>query len=255
MTKDRPLIGLNMDLRGTTKGRVPHSILLTGYYDCILTAGGIPVLIPPLVKETDVEPILENLDGLVLVGGDDLDPIKQGLPNHQSIVKTPDRREVADRLLCKLAANRRMPTLAIGLGMQELNVVHGGGLYLHLPEDFPKGFPHRDPQGGAHRHIVIMEPGTKMEEIYGEGEIRVNSYHHQGIRKLAPIFRPAAHAPDGLLEAYEHHDLSEWWAIGVQWHPENEGHISLDTQLLEAFIEAAAERVAAPAGLSLAKAS
>jgi len=84
-----------------------------------------------------------------------------------------------------------------------------------------------------------MEPGTVMEEIYGPDEIRVNSYHHQGVRKLAPLFRPSAHAPDGLVEAYEHHDMDEWWCVGVQWHPENEGHISLDTQLLEAFIEAA----------------
>ena len=79
--------------------------------------------------------------------------------------------------------------------MQELNVVNGGGIYLHLPEDMPRGIPHRDPQGGVHRHTVVMEPGTRMEEIYGPGEIRVNSYHHQGIRKLAPIFRVGAARP------------------------------------------------------------
>ena len=80
-----------------------------------------------------------------------------------------------------------------------------------------------------------------MEEIYGPGEIRVNSYHHQGIRKLAPIFRVAALAPDGLIEAFEGKDPS-WWVTGVQWHPENEGSISLDTQLIEAFTEAALAR-------------
>ena len=151
----------------------------------------------------------------------------------------PERRELADRLLCKLVQQRRMPVLGIGLGMQELNVVNGGGLFLHLPEDMPKGIPHRDPQGGAHRHTVVMEPGTRLEEIYGPGEIRVNSYHHQGIRKLAPIFRVAALAPDGLIEAFEGKDPT-WWVIGVQWHPENEGNISLDMQLIEAFVAAAA---------------
>ena len=117
-----------------------------------------------------------------------------------------DRRESADRMLIKLVQQRRLPVLGIGLGMQQLNVVNGGGIYLHLPEDMPRCIPHRDPQGGVHRHTVIMEPGTRMEEIYGPGEIRVNSYHHQGIRKLAPIFRVAAVAPDGLIEAFEGKD-------------------------------------------------
>ncbi len=90
-----------------------------------------------------------------------------------------------------------------------------------------------------------------MEEIYGPGEIRVNSYHHQGIRRLAPIFRVGALAPDGLIEAFEGKDPG-WWVTGVQWHPENEGNISLDMQLIEAFTEAAA---GVTTGLALAKAS
>jgi putative glutamine amidotransferase len=143
-----------------------------------------------------------------------------------------------------------MPVLGIGLGMQELNVFYGGGIYLHLPEDLPKSIPHRDPQGGAHRHTVVMESGSKMEEIYGEGEIRVNSYHHQGVRKLAPMFRVGAVAPDGLIEAIENKDPG-WFCIGVQWHPENEGNISLDMQLIEAFIAAARQASGAP---TLAKA-
>ena len=94
-----------------------------------------------------------------------------------------------------------------------------------------------------------------MEEIYGPGEIRVNSYHHQGIRKLAPIFRVGALAPDGLIEAFEGKDPS-WWVVGVQWHPENEGNISLDMQLIEAFTAAAAAHTSASKGsLTLARAS
>jgi putative glutamine amidotransferase len=116
----------------------------------------------------------------------------------------------------------------------------------------PRGIPHYDSQGGVHRHTVIMEPGTRLEEIYGPGEIRVNSYHHQGIRKLAPNFRCGALAPDGLIEAYEGKDPN-WWVVGVQWHPENEGNISLDMQLIEAFTTAAATW--SKSALSLAKAS
>jgi putative glutamine amidotransferase len=189
----------------------------------------------------------------MLTGGDDLDPRKMGLSPHPSVTMIPERRELADRLLCKLVQQRRIPTLGIGLGMQELNVVSGGGIFLHLPEDMPRGIPHRDPQGGAHRHTVVMEAGTRLEEIYGPGEIRVNSYHHQGIRKLAPLFRTGALAPDGLIEAFEGKDPS-WWVIGVQWHPENEGNISLDMQLIEAFTDAASSSWK-KAPLTLAKAS
>jgi putative glutamine amidotransferase len=255
--KDRPLIGINTDYRANVKGRTPHSYIHGGYFDVILAANAVPVIIPPLVKEHDLSPILDRLDGVMLTGGDDLDPRKMGLSPHPSITVMSDRRETSDRMLCKLLQQRRMPVLGIGLGAQELNVVNGGGIYVHLPEDMPKGIPHRDPQGGAHRHTVVMEPGTRMEEIYGPGEIRVNSYHHQGIRKLAPNFRVGAVAPDGLIEAFEGKETG-WWVVGVQWHPENEGNISLDMQLIEAFTEASsnfARTRTTPTPLSLAKAS
>ena len=244
--KNRPLIGINADFRSTAKGRTPQTYLHSGYYDCLLAAGALPIILPPMAKEHDLAPILDRLDGILLTGGDDLDPKKMGLAPHPSITPMVERRESADRLLVKLVQQRRMPVLAIGVGMQLLNVINGGGIFLHLPEDMPRCIPHRDPQGGVHRHTVVMEAGTRLEEIYGPGEIRVNSYHHQGIRKLAPNFRVAAVAPDGLIEAYEGKDHS-WWVTGVQWHPENEGSISLDTQLIEAFAEASASSKMAPA--------
>jgi putative glutamine amidotransferase len=239
MTKDRPLIGINADYCAV-KGRTPHTAMHSGYYDCILTAGGLPVILPPLTKEHDLAPILDTLDGVVLTEGDDLDPRKMNLSPHPSIKVMPERRETADRLLCKLIQQRKMPVLGCGLGMQELAVCYGGGIYQHLPEDLPKSIPHRDPQGGAHRHIVVMAKGSMMEDIYGEGEIRVNSYHHQGLRKLPPGFRAGAHAPDGLVEAIEWKG-EDWFCVGVQWHPQNEGNISLDMQLIEAFVSSAAK--------------
>ncbi|MDB5351884.1 MAG: putative glutamine amidotransferase [Planctomycetota bacterium] len=240
MIKDRPLIGINADYYTPAKGRSPHSIVHSGYYECLLTAGALPIILPPLTKEVDLAPILDRLDGLILTEGDDLEPKKMGLTPHPAVKAISDRRETHDRLLCRLVQERKMPVLGVGLGMQELNVVYGGGIYLHLPEDFPKGFPHRDPQGGAHRHIVIMERGSILEDIYGDGEICVNSYHHQGIRKIAPGFRAGALAPDGLVEAIEWKG-EDWFCIGVQWHPQNEGNISLDMQLIEAFVNAAAK--------------
>jgi putative glutamine amidotransferase len=256
MTKDRPLIGINLDLRPATKGTGAWSVLHTGYFDCILLAGGIPVLLPPLAKEHDIAPLFERLDGLVLVGGDDLDPRKMGLAPHPAVRLMPERRETADRVLCKLAQQRKLPTLGIGVGMQEINVCYGGGLYLHIPEDLPKALPHRDPQGGLHRHVVKMAKKTMLEDIYGHDDVLVTSYHHQAIRKVAPGFRVAATAPDGVVEAIEWAG-EDWFCVGVQWHPENEGHISLDMQLMEAFVTSAIRfrGTAKKTQLTLAKAS
>jgi putative glutamine amidotransferase len=91
-----------------------------------------------------------------------------------------------------------MPVLAIAVGMHELNVLCGGSLFMHLPEDLPKALPHKDLSGGPHRHIVLLEPGTRMDAIYGGGEIRVNSYHHQAVQNLATGFRVGAKSPDGM---------------------------------------------------------
>ena len=136
------------------KGRTPHCYLHSGYYECLMSANALPVFIPPLIKEADLAPILDRVDGVMLTGGDDLDPRKMGLAPHPSVTVVPERRELADRMLCKMVQQRRMPVLGIGLGMQELNVVCGGGLFLHLPEDMPKSIPAPRPARGsasAHR--------------------------------------------------------------------------------------------------------
>ena len=148
-----------------------------------------------------------------------------------------ERRDDSDRLLLKLVLERQMPVLGVGLGMQQINVAFGGTLFMHLPEDLPRAMPHKDPTGQTHRHIVLIEPGTRLEEIYGGGEIRVNSAHHQAVRQVGAGLRPAALAPDGVIEAVES-TRPDWFCIGVQWHPESETASALDLQLFECFIQA-----------------
>ena len=131
-----------------------------------------------------------------------------------------------------------MPVLAIGLGMQQLNAALGGELFLHLPEELPRALPHFDPScQGPHRHAVLIEPGTRLDEIYGGGEIRINSAHHQAVRQVGDGLRVGARSPDGVIESIESTD-PHWFCVGVQWHPESETAYALDTQLFESFIQA-----------------
>jgi putative glutamine amidotransferase len=233
----RPFIGINADFVPASKVIASHIRLGAGYLDTVVAAGGLPVVLPPLGKEVDREAWLERLDGFVLTGGLDLDPRRYCQAPHHSVQLLPERRDESDRLLVKRLLQQRVPILAIGLGMQQLNVACGGSLYVHLPEDLPRALPHRDPSGYPHRHTVLIEPNTRLEEIYGAGEVRVNSAHHQAVRQVGNGLRVSALAPDGVIEAIETTD-PHWFCVGVQWHPESETASALDLQIFEAFIQA-----------------
>jgi putative glutamine amidotransferase len=237
----RPFIGINADFLAGTKTMSPQIRLHVGYCDTILAAGGLPLIMPPLGKPAEMNAFLDRLDGFLLTGGLDMDPRRQRLPSHPAVHSMAERREESDRLLVQDLLDRQMPLLAVGVGMQEINAACGGTLYLHLPEDLPRALPHRDGTGGPHRHAVLLEANTRINEIYGGGELRVNSDHHQAVRQLGEGLRIGARAPDGIIEAIEAED-ADWFCIGVQWHPESETASALDRQLFEAFIQASLRR-------------
>jgi putative glutamine amidotransferase len=234
----RPLIGINADFVPATKTTGAQARVNVGYFDSVLAAGGLPVIIPPLTKEAELSAFLDHLDGVILTGGLDMDPRRQGQPTHPAVQPMPERREDSDRILVKIILHRQLPVLGIALGMQQLNSACGGSLYLHLPEEQPRSLPHYDPScNGPHRHAVLLEPNTRVDEIYGGGEIRVNSSHHQAVRVVGAKLRVSALAPDGIIEAIEAVDPN-WFCVGVQWHPESETASALDMQLFECFIQA-----------------
>ncbi len=234
---NKPMIGVNADFRSTKNDSPAFCYLAAGYIDAIIAAGGIPVILPPVSNEEDMNRILDTLDGVVLIGGADLDPRRDGFMLHPSVRPMDSRREDADRLLVQLIIERRMPVFGIGTGMQLLNVAQGGNLHLHVPEDMPKALPHKDTLDSAHRHALEVVAGTLMEQIYGEGDIRVNSMHHMAIDEIAPCFKVSAYCPDGVIEAFESID-SEWVAIGTQFHPEADSASALDLRIFEEFIVA-----------------
>lgn len=233
--RGKPIIGINADYRSSKKDAPAFSYLTAGYYDAVIRAGGIPVVIPPQASEEDLEKILDLLDAVVMVGGADLDPRRDGFMMHPSIRLLDSRREEFDRMLMRAVADRRMPLLAIGTGMQLLNVSQGGNLFLHIPEDMPKALPHKDPLDAAHRHALTVTPGTLMERVYGDSEIRVNSMHHMACDEIAPGFVATARCPDGVVEAIESVQ-DGWLAVGTQFHPEAETASALDVRIFEEFL-------------------
>jgi putative glutamine amidotransferase len=233
----RPLVGLNADFAPAGKLQPARFRLHAGYADALLGVGALPLVVPPVFNDLEPDAYLDRLDGFLLTGGADLDPRRHGLPWHSAVQLLPPRRDDSDRQLVNRLIERRIPILAVGLGLQQLNVALGGTLYMHLPEDLPRSLPHRDPAGQTHRHMVLLEPGTRLEEIYGGIEVRVNSAHHQAVRQLGKGMRIAARSPDGVIEAIEA-TCPDWFCVGVQWHPEADTSSALDLQLFECFAQA-----------------
>ncbi len=235
----RPLVGINTDFLAPKAGG-PFARVNAGYFDAVLAAGGLPVLVPPVRKDNfaELDALLDLVSGVVMVGGMDLDPRRQGQPLTTAVQPMPARREESDRHLLAKVVERKMPVLGIGVGMQLLNVHFGGTLFAHLPTDNPKAMPHFDPTGGPHRHMVNVEPNTHLEEIYGAAELRVNSTHHQAVNQVGKRLRVAARAPDGVIEAVETTDET-WFCVGVQWHPECDTASALDRQIFDCLVQAA----------------
>jgi len=231
----RPLIGVNADYRSARKDAPAFTFLCAGYADALSKAGAIPLIVPPLPDDNDLNRVLDMLDGVVLSGGADLDPRRDGYMTHPSMRFLDPRREEFDRRLMRLVGERRMPVFGIGCGMQLLNVSQGGNLFFHIPEDLPKALPHVDATDPNHRHALEIEMGTLMERVYGEGEIRVNSMHHMAVDEVAPGFRVTARCPDGVVECIES-TMDDWLALGTQFHPEADSASALDLRIFEEFI-------------------
>jgi len=231
----KPVIGVNAEYRSARRDSPAFTYVCAGYYDALAKAGAVPVILPLLDELDDLRRLLNLLDGVVMVGGADLDPRRDGFMLHPSVHLMDPRREDFDRMLVSEVARRRMPLFGIGAGMQLLNVSQGGNLSLHIPEDKPRAIPHSDPLDPAHRHALEVVPGSLMERVYGEGEIRVNSMHHMAVDDIAPGFTVTARCPDGIVEAIES-TMDDWFALGTQFHPEAGSASALDLRIFEEFL-------------------
>lgn len=228
----RPIIGITSyapERVSWGAWEVAAALIPLVYVEAIERAGGRPLVVPP--SEDGVEETLDALDGLLLSGGEDVDPAHYGADPHPETQGVRPDRDRAELALLDGALARDMPVLAVCRGSQVLNVARGGDLVQHLPEVVGDQ-KHKHTPGVFADHEVELEPGSRVAELLGE-RAPVKSHHHQGYGRIGDGLREAARAEDGTVEALE--DPTKRFAVGVLWHPE-EGE---DYALFQALVEEA----------------
>jgi putative glutamine amidotransferase len=210
-----------------------HSEDLQVYINAVEQAGGDPVLLPLIEDEDQADEVLDTIDGLVMTGGEDIDPSYYGEEPDSKLETVNAERDKSDNYLLKAALDEDFPILAICRGVQFLNVVCGGTLYQDIPTQYDTDILHRSTdQVDFVYHDIDIVKGSKLADIMGAGTLNVNSWHHQGIKKLGDGLTVVATAKDGMIEAVEKDDAT--FVLGLQFHPE--WHIDDgDTEFLPIF--------------------
>jgi len=211
--------------------------LTAAYVTALERAGLIPLIVPPLSSADAAASVLDSVAGLVLTGGEDVDPARYGEKRHEKVVSVNAARDATEAALVEEARARGTPVLAICRGIQILNVALGGSLVQDIPTQCETTIDHDDEGARTSRsHEVSIEPGSLIARAVGTEHCTVNSFHHQSVKRVADGMRVTARSPDGIIEGIESTD-EDWWAMGVQWHPEEmtESAEPWDRGLFKAF--------------------
>lgn len=229
----KPIVGVSTSSAPASWGPWTDTtavLLPETYVNQIVGVGAAPVL---LFSGSNPDDLVDHLDGIVLVGGQDVDPRAYGaLPGASTQAPDP-RRDAFESALVVAATQRDLPVLAICRGLQILNVARGGTLHQHLPDLV--GHEGHSPGPGLYGATeVALEPGSTLAQALGTTTKVVDCYHHQGVDRLGAGLLVVGRAKDGVIEAIE--DPSLPFMVGVQWHPEVRG----DALLFGSFTEACA---------------
>lgn len=209
----KPIIGISPSIDGE------KMFLQRDYVDAVYRAGGIPFVLSLTSETEDILNLVTDLDGLLLSGGEDVDPIyfhEEPLPGLGEVSPERDHFEIT---LSRSFLKANKPILAICRGCQVLNIAAGGDIYQDLPSQRKGLIQHiqRAPKSHATHQIQVVE-GSLLYQIVGSQTYRVNSFHHQAVRRVASPFFVTATAVDGVIEAFESKEHT--FVLGVQWHPE-----------------------------------
>ncbi|HEX2093838.1 MAG TPA: gamma-glutamyl-gamma-aminobutyrate hydrolase family protein [Longimicrobiaceae bacterium] len=242
----RPLIVVTTTLGPGGSYQLPQVQLNVQYVTAVEEPGGTALLLTPGHTPESIHRLVGLAHGLVLTGGEDVDPARYGQEPHPELGTVNRPRDEIEFAALGEALRRRMPVLAICRGCQLLNVAMGGTLYQDLPSQRPGRIHHEQTAPWNHRwHQARVEPGSRLHGIFGTGELSINSFHHQAVDRLAPGLEATVWSEDGIVEGVEARDYP--WVYGVQWHPERgEAHApgderDPDRRLFWALVQAARE--------------
>ncbi|MBO4110701.1 gamma-glutamyl-gamma-aminobutyrate hydrolase family protein [Streptococcus suis] len=238
----KPIIGISASIIVDSGGMFPgyhRAYVNEDYVNSVIRSGGIPLIIPISQDETVIDGYIGSIDGLILSGGHDVNPLNYDEEPDQKLGDIFPLRDWFDSQLLQKAKEKRIPILGICRGCQIINVSHGGSLWQDL--SYAEGVTIKHWQ--AHHpdlatHSIVIEEDSVLYHVLGEKKVMVNSFHHQVIRKVGDGFRVVARARDGVIEAIESTDYP--FMIGVQWHPEMLHHCDAGMcRLFKALVEAA----------------
>lgn len=232
--KKEPFIGITCDINLPKHRKQTLGFELAcdhRYPDLVKAAGGYPVLLPITNQENIIRKYLEQVDGLVIVGGDDVDPALYGEKRKRGTGLIFKPRMEFEQKLYQEVKRLNLPILGICYGMQLINVLEGGTLFQDIRRDAKSKLSHRKKSHPYHR--IAISPDSRLRKVIGQSVTVVHSDHHQAISRVAPGFKPVAFAPDGVIEAIENRSRK---ILAVQWHPERSFRHAASLRLFRAFV-------------------
>jgi hypothetical protein len=197
-----------------------------GYQSIVTAAGATAVLLGDTSNSRPWDDLLADCEGVILAS-----PENPG-----------SRHNLDAENLCRWCEEHALPLLAIDTGMHLLNSTYSGGLFSDLPRELPEALQHRHPPERGLRHAIAITPGSRLAELYGDGEVVVNSEHRRAVQRVGRGLQVTARALDGVIEAIEAEDDS-WFCLGVQWQPASATASGLDIQLFRGLIDASQHRL------------
>lgn len=244
-TPERPVIGIPCLAYADAWFPKMHGNAVS-YLRAIEAAGGVPLLIHLTGNEDVLDRLYRQIDGLLLAGGEDVDPARYGAVPHPKLGQPDVEQDDVEIALTRRAVGDGKPVLAICRGIQLLNVALGGTLYQDIPSEISHALNHSDSTERQDMsylaHPIAIEPGSYLAELLGATEVMVNTLHHQALRDVSLALKVTARAPDGVVEAVE--AALPGWIMGVQCHPEMlwDRTDRRWARVFYAFVQAAGER-------------
>jgi putative glutamine amidotransferase len=239
----RPLIGIPSGSIDSSHPGVKTFRFNGNYTAAVAAAGGLPIAIPLNLPEDALKDLCRRLNGLLLAGGGDVDPVHYDEDPHPALGGLDPARDRVELMMARWALEDGIALLGICRGIQTLNVAAGGTLYQDIPTQYPGAVHHSydlsESPWERPTHGVRLAGDSYLANCLAATDLRTNSFHHQAVKQVAPGFTVTGWAEDGLIEAIED-PTAPYFTVGVQWHPEAMTHVDAAARrLFAAFVEAA----------------